>query len=309
MAAGKSDTLRLASGSLLAEIVPSLGGGVARFDLASANGEISVFRPWPEVGSADPNALGLYVLAPWSNRISGGGFSFAGSFHPLTPNLAGEPFPLHGDAWQKPWAVAEHDGHRARLVLNDGEAGPFRYCAELAYDLSPSGLTVRLALENAGEHALPFGGGFHPWFPRTPGTRLEAPAKSVWLEDPQHLPTTQEPIANQPEWDFSTPRPLPDGWINNLFTGWTRRATIAWDDRGLALDIKARSPLDRYIVYSPSRDAPFFCFEPVTHAVDAHNLPPSPEAHGLVVLAPGASMLVDCAFGVRALANIGTDEA
>ncbi len=304
MAAGRLDTLRLASGPLSAEIVPSLGGGVARFDVAGTSGAINVFRPWPQGGSADPNALGLYVLAPWSNRISRGGFAFAGSFHPLTPNFAGEPFPLHGDAWQKAWAVAEHDAHRARLVLDDGRVGPFRYSAQLDYDLSSTELSVGMAIKNIGDRALPFGAGFHPWLPRTPGTRLEAPAKSVWLEDAQHLPTRKEPVGSHPDWDFSAPRALPDGWINNAFAGWNWHATIAWHDRGLALDISARPPLDFYIVYSPSADASFFCFEPVTHAVDAHNL--APEAHGLVVLQPGATMVVGCSFAVRAISKSGT---
>ena len=300
MAAGRLETLRLASGSLLADVVPSLGGGVARFDLASASGVINVFRPWPGDGSSDPNSLGLYVLAPWSNRISGGGFSFAGSFHPLMPNVTGEPFPLHGDAWQKPWVVVDHHRHHVRLVREADEVGPFRYGAQLDYDLSSAGLSVRLVLDNLAERALPFGAGFHPWFPRTPGTRLQAPAKSVWLEDRQHLPTGQISVASRSDWDFSRPRSLPNGWINNAFTGWNRNATVSWDDRGVALDIRSSPPIDAYILYSPAGDAPFFCFEPVTHTVDAHNLAPGPEAHGLVVLAPGASLIAECQFIVRA---------
>jgi hypothetical protein len=37
----------------------------------------------------------------------------------------------------------------------------------------------------------------------------------------------------------------------------------------------------------------------VSHAVDAHNLPPGPEAHGLVVLEPGTTLSTDCRFRVR----------
>jgi aldose 1-epimerase len=81
--------------------------------------------------------------------------------------------------------------------------------------------------------------------------------------------------------------------------GWNGRARILREDRALVLDLEARPPLSTFILYSPSADARFFCFEPVSHAVDAHNLPPGPEAHGLVVLAPGTMLATECRFRVR----------
>jgi aldose 1-epimerase len=118
----------------------------------------------------------------------------------------------------------------------------------------------------------------------------------VWLENTRHLPTERVPIASRPEWDFESFRSLPADWINNGFVGWNGRATILWEDRGLALDVEAQPPLTSYLLYSPSATAGFFCFEPVSHAVDAHNLPPGPEAHGLVVLKPGRALVIECTF-------------
>jgi aldose 1-epimerase len=293
------EVLRLESGPLSAEVVPSIGGGVARFDFARNGGVTEIFRAWPRDGSSDPNALGLYVLAPWSNRISGSGFWFGGAFHPLAPNVVGEPSPIHGDAWQAPWSVESHDGRRLRMMHDAHGPGPFRYRARLDYGLAVDGLSVRLAITNQARDALPYGAGFHPWLPRTAGTRLTAPARSVWLEDERHLPTENSPVALGGEWDFSVPRALPAGWINNGFSGWNGRAAIVWEDRDMALDILAAPPIGTYILYSPSADSSFFCFEPVTHAVDAHNLPPGPEAHGLKVLAPGATLVAKCQFRVR----------
>ena len=63
-------------------------------------------------------------------------------------------------------------------------------------------------------------------------------------------------------------------------------------------------PLSTYIVYSPSDKADFFCFEPVTHPVDAHNLPGGPEANGLSILAPQEAVSATCRFRPRRL--IGT---
>lgn len=291
--------VRLAAGSLAVEIMPSLGGGVARFDLLREGRRIEVFRARPDSGTDDPGALGLYVLVPWSNRISGTGFNFGGVFHLLAPNVAGESCPIHGDGWLSPWCVSSADDRGVRLEHEADGPGPYRYAALLDYALDADGMTIRLAATNRATTALPFGLGFHPWLPRTPATRLMAQAQSVWLEDARHLPTERVAVVSRPEWDFSSFRSLPVDWINNGFIGWNGRATVLWEDRALALDVEAEPPLSTFILYSPSTDAPFFCFEPVSHAVDAHNLPPGPEAHGLVVLSPGEMLAAKCRFRVR----------
>ena len=297
---GMRATVPLAAGSLVAEIIPSLGGGVARFDVLRGGQRIEVFRAWPEGGTDDPNTLGLYVLVPWSNRISGRGFSFGGAFHELLPNVAGEPWPIHGDGWLSSWRVSSNGERYVRLEREADGPGPYRYAAMLDYVLDPDAMTIRLAVTNVAAIALPFGLGFHPWFRRTAATQLMAQAKSVWLEDSRHLPTHRVAVATRPEWDFSSFRLLPDRWINNGFAGWNGRAAIRWEDRALALEVEARPPLSNYLLYSPSAESPFFCFEPVSHAVDAHNLPPGPEAHGLIVLAPGTTLTAECCFRVRA---------
>ncbi|WP_284267541.1 hypothetical protein [Mesorhizobium huakuii] len=43
-------TIEIRNGDLSAEIVPSLGGGVARLD----RGRAPLFRPWPDGGSTNP---------------------------------------------------------------------------------------------------------------------------------------------------------------------------------------------------------------------------------------------------------------
>jgi hypothetical protein len=69
-----------------------------------------------------------------------------------------------------------------------------------------------------------------------------------------------------------------------VFDGWPGRARIAWPARGVALEIEA--DMDYFILYIPAgRD--LFCFEPVDHPINAHNLPGRP---GLTVVAPGATL-------------------
>jgi aldose 1-epimerase len=113
--------------------------------------------------------------------------------------------------------------------------------------------------------------------------------------DKDHLPVEWVQIARAPQWDFSAARRLPGGWINNAFETWDGRAGVRWPDRGLELEIVASERLKACIVYSPGKDADFFCFEPVSHPVDAHNLAPS-EDRGLAVLAHGETFDAWCRF-------------
>jgi aldose 1-epimerase len=157
------------------------------------------------------------------------------------------------------------------LTLRSDGPGPFRYDARLTYVLEGTALRMSLALVNRAGIALPYGGGFHPWFPRTPQTRLGFRAAGVWTETPGHLPDRYLEPAAHPGWDFAASPRLPDRWLNNAWTGWTGEARVEWPEHELAATITADEPLRTLILYSPSADADFISIEPVSHSVDAHN--------------------------------------
>ncbi|MFK0693118.1 aldose 1-epimerase [Mesorhizobium sp. IMUNJ 23033] len=288
------ETIEIRSGDLSAEIVPSLGAGLARFDY----GRVPLFRPWPDGGSKNPFDLACNLLVPWSNRISGGGFIFNATFHELLPNVAGEPFPIHGNGFSSEWNVDSLAPDQARLSLVSNGPGPYRYRAEVGYALTGQALELNLLIANRAPVSLPFGLGIHPWFPRTALTTLHAPALQVCLELPNHLPDRFEDVRTRPDWDFRTPTALPGGWINNAFAGWDGAASICWPERNCGLRIEASPPLNFYLVYSPSAASDFFCFEPVSHVVDAHNCGSIDIWNGLSVLSPGESLVAGCRFAV-----------
>ena len=292
-------TLAICDGISEAVVVPELGAGLASYDLIAGDGRTPLFRPCRDISRARPFELASNLLLPWSNRISGGGFEFAGTFHPLAPNVAGEPYPLHGNGFSSPWTVESAAEAGASLSLISNGPGPFRYEAHASYELSGGALTMRLSLVNRAQAPLPFGLGFHPWIVRSSDTLLRAAAQRVVLETSDHLPAGEATLASHPEWHFRALRKLPAGWINNGFLGWDGRADIVWRDRKLALEVAADRALGVYLVYSPSGEADFFCFEPVTHPVDAHNAPGGPEANGLAILAPGDFLSAACRFTPR----------
>lgn len=262
---------------------------------------LPIFRPLPEDAPEDPIQLACNLLVPWSNRISGGGFRFGDKSYSIKPTYFDDPLPLHGNGWLSEWSLWARKHDRASLELVSAGPGPFSYLAQVDYQLDASALTVSLSVESRAKIDLPFGLGLHPWLPRTVGTRLWAPAERVWLEDERHLPTGSVPVGERPDWEFSQLRPLPKEWINNGFVGWNRRALVEWPEHGLALEIEAGEGLGTYLFYSPGAESPFFCFEPVSHPVDAHNLPGGAAANGLVVLAPGERLSASCRFAPRLL--------
>jgi aldose 1-epimerase len=296
-----SRILTLCDGAAEAVIVPELGAGLASYDVIDAGDRRPVFRPCRKPSAARPFDLASILLVPWSNRISGGGFTFAGIFHPLQPNLPGEPYPIHGNGFSSAWSVRNASAEKVELSLRSSGPGPFCYEARATYALDAGALSMWLSVGNLGPESLPFGLGFHPWLVRTPGTLLQAKAKQVVFENGDHLPNGEVRVASRPEWNFAAPRALPADWVNNAFFDWDGHARVLWPERRLELDVTADPPLSTYILYSPSAKADFFCFEPVTHPVDAHNLPGGPAANGLTILAPQETVSATCRFCPRRL--------
>ena len=274
--------IELSAGSARASIVPQMGGALAGLWA----GDLPVLRAGPGQKAEGPFALACNLLVPFSNRISAGGFAFEGRRHAVTPNLPGEPYPLHGDGFQRAWQVEALRLHSATLSLPDGQIGPYRYAARAVYDLGPMALEIRLSVTNRGDIALPFGLGLHPWFPRGPETRLQFMAEGQWPETADHLPATQHPVVLDRGGAWRCAAPLPDTWINMGFSGWNGQARILQGAGAASVRLTARG-LGTALVYAPSAAADFFCFEPVSHPVDAHNLPGQP---GLVRLAPGQTL-------------------
>jgi aldose 1-epimerase len=286
----------LRNAHLHAQIVPQIGGGLARLDALAGDSLLPVLRglDLPAGSPAPtPSQLACFPLLPWSNRIGAGGFVFEGRRIALAPNRAGEPCPIHGDGWQQQWEVRSQSATSAQLVLERDDGAPFSYRAQLHYTLHGATLEVALAVENRGEYTMPFGLGLHPWLPRSDGVMLRARAATTWQRGDDGLPAAQTGIPD--DWNFAALRHLPSGVIDNVFAGWDGQAEIVWPETGVRLHISA--DMGYYIVYTRP-GAGFFCFEPVDHAINAHNLPGGPAHNGLSLLAPGQSLARKVRFAV-----------
>ncbi|WP_445678724.1 aldose 1-epimerase [Radicibacter daui] len=242
----------------------------------------------PFVDGEGPEVLraSCFPLVPVGNRVQHNGFELQGRHWSFTPNTDG-PWYLHGDGWLGSWQVEEHRADLLRLSFRQSEAAhsPHLYRAEQCFSLEGPVLRMAMEVTNLGQDTLPFGIGFHPYFPRTAGTRLLAPAQGWWPEGPDFLPEAECPPP--PEVDFSQLKPLPARRLNNGYRGWSGRARIEWSENGLAVDIAGDAVFSTCMIYAPVEDQQFFCFEPMSHAPNALA---SEGPRGLHLLAPGETL-------------------
>ena len=298
----------LAAGDGSVEVAPEVGGAIASFTLRG----VDVLRPTAAVDRAAGNvrAFGCYPLVPYSNRIARATLRVADHDYALARNFGDHPHAIHGVGWQRAWRVGAKSDTAVTLTLDHtpsaaaaaAAAWPFAFRATQAFSLAGDGgaavLTVSLSIENAGARAFPFGLGWHPFFPKSAGTRLAFAAAGVWENDATQLPQRLVPIPVP--WRFDPSRALGAIELDHVFGGWNGNARLAWPERGLALSLDADRALSHLVVFvPPGRD--YLAVEPVTHMTDAFNRHAAGEATtGTRILGPGAAF--SCTMRLRAAA-------
>jgi aldose 1-epimerase len=271
--------VRLSAGEYRAEIYPDNGGSLGRLfwrdeALLQSSADPQCLR--------DPSSVGMFPMVPFGGRVADAKFDWRGKCHAL-PAHPGESHAVHGNAWMEQWTVEDVGRTQARLRL-ESTCGPLAYRADQHFSLDTDGLHVLLCVTNLAHMPLPFGLGFHPWFPRRPGNRIRFKARRFWLERPGGIPS--DPITLPPELDFAAGAELPSTWRNNIYEDWSGALQIDYPDHGFHVALTASSNLDWLMVYAnPALD--FFCLEPQSHLPDAHNRDGVQDRYGLVELDPG----------------------
>ncbi len=271
----------------LALTVSSRGGTILQLLALTAGGDVPLLRPAELSDDTDALRSGCFPLVPFGNRVNGNRFSFQGRTYTLAANTDWDQHYLHGDGWLNQWLCLEQ-APDALLLEYVHTQGGYRYRARQRFTLTGATLAVTLSVTNLGEDTLPFGLGWHPYFPLTEHTRLQAGAAGYWGEGEQWL-AGEHRDGLPADSDFNAPRVLPRRWVNNGFSGWDGQARIEWPERrhGLTLGTEPACPVYFVFVsdpaFDPGYDFEFFCFEPMSHAANGHNLP---DLGGLTALAP-----------------------
>jgi aldose 1-epimerase len=286
--------LALRSGGAVLDLLPEVGGAIARF----AVGGIDILRPAP-AGTHDVLQTGCFPLVPFANRIANGTFAFAGETIRLPRNFGDHPHALHGQGWQSAWTVRAQATGSAVLSF-DHPAGdwPWDYAAEQAFSLEPDALRIDLTVINRSARAMPLSLGFHPYFPRSPQTVIRAEVAGVWLADATCIPTA--PAGPAHFLALSSDASLAGApFVDHCHFGWRGSAII--DQPGRTLHLSASPELAFLHLYVP-QNAGFFCVEPVSAMPDAFNRNAPAALTGQRAIAPGDSLCATMSLAVRSRA-------
>jgi len=291
--------IALRHGAFELGLAPELGGSIVYFVQHRPEGIRHWFRPASPAAfaAATGHQAACFPLVPVSGRIADAVLNWEHRTLRLPRNVDFEGNHLHGEGWQRPWLVEEHDRSAAVLVLPHGSAEwPFAYAARFRYALANDGLTVDMAVTNTGVDAMPAAIGIHPWFP-APLAELTAQADTLWEIDARKLFVAKVPPP--PHRRFAAGRSLAGSDLEHGFSGWDGTAALRWPDRPGHLVMTASRELAHLVVYTRE---PFgdFCVEPVSCSVDAFNLDArGVEGTGTVRLPSGGTLSATARFAVE----------
>ncbi len=260
--------LRLANDSLQLDIAPEMGGGIARLDYVAHGHRQPILRPAADE-AADVLGMASFPLVPYANRIRGGTFVCDGRRVHLSPNMAGDPSPLHGQGWLRAWKVDFSTENSAHLTfVHDAGEWPWQYEAWQDFRLDATGLDVILGCRNLSEQRMPCGLAQHPYFPCDGATLIDVEVASAWTADAQTLPVERVPPLER--YELRTRR-ICGADLDNAFDGWNGTARFFWPGQPMRA-VMTSPDATRFHVYSPTEGG-YFAAEPVQNAVTALNAP------------------------------------
>ena len=231
---------------------------------------------------ATGSTMGIPLLHPWANRLSG--FSYAAGGRAV--ELVGDSplirtdangLPIHGVVNASPyWEVlgADADNTSARLSARlDFGAHPelleaFPYPHELRIDaiVRSSMLIVRTTLTATGDSVVPVSFGYHPYLvlPDVPRAdwHVELPVRRRLVLDERSIPTGEVEDVEIP------PGPLGETTYDDGFEGIEDGARFVLAGGGRRLTVEFVSGYRFAQVYAPEKED-VICFEPMTAPTDA----------------------------------------
>jgi len=299
------DIIRLSDSANRVEVLiaPSLGNRAYAMNVHGAN---ILHMPASNV-SGLRELSGIPFLAPWANRIPGGGFHANGQWYAFNESLGvlrmhPEHVAIHGmltssNLWQvtdvgadstAAWVVSHLEFWRYPSLMANW---PFAHEYEMTYRLAGGELEVSVAVKNLSAEAMPLVIGFHPYFtiPGVPRAECVAhiPAGTAVVVD-ERLCATGEMRPNT----LPDPTPLAIHVLDDGFTDLVRDsgadgpATFWMEGVGRRIEVSFGPKWQVGVVYAPS-GREFICFEPMAAITNGINLASEGKYPALQSVAPG----------------------
>ncbi|MCV7384804.1 aldose 1-epimerase [Mycolicibacter longobardus] len=227
---------------------------------------------------SDQKTMGIPLLYPWANRLSGNGYRVEGADVTLTPGTGGvhadeHGAPIHGTlAGDDGWRVSEQSASSLTAELDFGSrpellaSFPFPHLLEIAITLTDRTLTVRTAVTATTETAVPLCFGFHPYL-RLPGVPrsqwlIETPAMRSRIVDARGIPTGA--VEPHP----ATTELLGNKVFDHGFDEVPAGAEFAVSGGGRRIEVRFDQGYPAAQIYAPAAED-VVCFEPMAAPTDA----------------------------------------
>jgi galactose mutarotase-like enzyme len=289
------ETVTLSAGELEASFAPGLG--MAGVSLRHGGEELLDRQAGLAAYGERGAVMGIPILHPWANRLSGFEYAAAGRAvrlpdGPPLVRCEEHGLPIHGllsgsPHWRIRSVAAEHDRARlsAELAFDAHRellaAFPFPHTLGIEAVLDADGLAVATTLAATGAVPVPVAFGFHPYL-RLPGVdrstwQLDLPARRYLFTDVRGIPTGHHDDEHPARLKLGA-RGFDDGF-DGIADGAQFR--VAGGGRRLVVTFLTGFPAGQ--IFSPP-GAPFVCFEPMTAPTNALR-----SGDGLRRVAPGAA--------------------
>lgn len=282
------------------QLIPSFGARINKLRLANGQAQGTDLVLGFENDSELKNdwTSKSAILFPFPNRIDGGKFTFNHKEYQFPINEEGKNNALHGFLTDAEFEVCEINlgSNAAAVKLSYDYAGdlpyfPFAFKFELTYTLQSSNrLNLDFKVTNEGQHELPFGIGWHPYFflPNSSNTQLAVGDFENIVLDDRFIPNGETIGLN----GLSSQAPLRELQLDHCYrkkSGPDTMASLVNSQLDLKLDIWANSNHFNYLqLYTPAGDDSI-AIEPMTCNVDVYN-----NKMGLRVLNPSESFNTSC---------------
>ncbi len=224
----------------------------------------------PEAGET-PRWFGSWPMLPMCNRAFGAKLDSGFEIHDMPANDPSGAN-IHGFSWQNTWDVVVQSSSRVVLRHVARGLGPYHYAALTSVTLEEHGVSFDLCVTHQGEAPLPYGMGFHPWFPADDDTIVSFKAAGELYMAEGFRPVESGPVRAMH--DFAQGRGIRqragglDCETAANYLDWDGTMQVHWPKRRKALVLRASPNLRSPVVWSPV-GAQFVCFEPQSHAVGA----------------------------------------
>ncbi len=236
------------------------------------------------------------LLYPFPNRLRDGAYEWEGKHYKFPQNDGPRNNALHGFGLERPLSISESHLSENQAIIRmtghyDGELSyyPWPFRVELSYHLyGPDQFWIEIAIENTGQHTIPMGIGWHPYFQladQASTCDLCLPPIQKVKVDERLTPTG----IREPYHEFLYKKNIGDTILDNCF---------ALKDDHLEVSAKLSGPKGTIRYWQETGPSKFnylqvfmppygtsIALEPMTCNIDAFN-----NGDGLASLAPGASL-------------------